>query len=112
MEGEESKRKRAFVNQSPLVQSHDNCEAFASLTDLEKSTLLLVYQRFTAKEIARKEGVTPDAINARLKRSRAKLGGISSAAAARLVYGQHEDSAYQSLVSHPLAVDPEPSLRP
>ncbi|MCC7393715.1 MAG: hypothetical protein IT553_02545 [Sphingomonadaceae bacterium] len=82
--------------------------AIASLTETEIRTLRLVYQRFTSKEIARREGVTPDAVTARLKRARAKLGGLSSVAASRLVHGMATDATYHPVVSPSLAVDDEP----
>lgn len=55
------------------------------LTPLEISTLRHVHDHLTAKEIARIEGVSEDAIVNRINRARAKLGGVSRVQAAKLV---------------------------
>lgn len=55
------------------------------LTALEISTLRHVLDHRTAKEIARIEGVSEDAIVNRINRARAKLGGVSRVEAARIV---------------------------
>lgn len=68
------------------------------LTELEIRTLIYVYARHTAKDIARVEGVTPDAVVARINRARGKLGGISRVDAARRIVTALPPEAYQSLV--------------
>lgn len=55
------------------------------LTAREIATLRHVLDHRTAKEIARIEGVSEDAIVNRINRARAKLGGVSRVEAARIV---------------------------
>lgn len=55
------------------------------LTAREVATLRHVLDHRTAKEIARIEGVSEDAIVNRINRARAKLGGVSRVEAARIV---------------------------
>lgn len=62
------------------------------LTAREIATLRHVLDHRTAKEIARIEGVSEDAIVNRINRARAKLGGVSRVAAARIV-AAHIDAA-------------------
>jgi DNA-binding CsgD family transcriptional regulator len=74
------------------------------LTELEIRTLVLVYERNTAKDIARVEGVSPDAIVARINRARNKLGGISRLAAARQLVSAIPAGAYHSMVPYPMGM--------
>lgn len=60
-------------------------QAVERLTALEVTTLRHVLDHRTAKEIARIENVSEDAIVNRINRARAKLGGVSRIEAARLV---------------------------
>jgi DNA-binding CsgD family transcriptional regulator len=80
-----------------------------TLTALEIRTLVLVYERNTAKDIARIERVTPDAVVARINRARSKLGGISRLAAARQIVAALQTHTYHSVIPHPMGVpDEEP----
>lgn len=84
--------------------------AVERLTALEVSTLRHVLDHRTAKEIARIENVSEDAIVNRINRARGKLGGVSRVQAARLVE-QHlgpadpESIASHRLVSHAMGGD-------
>lgn len=84
----------------------DDRQAVERLTPLEISTLRHVLDHRTAKEIARIESVSEDAIVNRINRARAKLGGVSRIEAARLVE-QHlgPGSASHRLVSQPMGGD-------
>ncbi len=84
--------------------------AVERLTALEVSTLRHVLDHRTAKEIARIENVSEDAIVNRINRARGKLGGVSRVQAARLV-DQHfggversQDTSHR-LVSHAMGGD-------
>lgn len=57
-----------------------------ALTASEREALLLVYQRLTVKDIARELSIAPESVASRIKRGRAKLGGITAVAASRLVH--------------------------
>ena len=89
--------------------SGDN-SAIERLTALEISTLRHVLDLRTAKEIARIEKVSEDAIVNRINRARSKLGGVSRVQAARLVE-QHlraiksDPSTSHSMVSHSMGGD-------
>lgn len=82
------------------------------LTALEISTLRHVLDHRTAKEIARIEGVSEDAIVNRINRARAKLGGVSRVEAARIVGASIDGSAApgaarsasHQMVSQPMGV--------
>lgn len=82
------------------------------LTALEISTLRHVLDHRTAKEIARIEGVSEDAIVNRINRARAKLGGVSRVEAARIVGASLDGSAApeaartasHQMVSQPMGV--------
>jgi DNA-binding CsgD family transcriptional regulator len=81
----------------------------ARLTALEISTLRHVLDHRTAKEIARIEHVSEDAIVNRINRARAKLGGVTRVQAARLVeqyFGAQPAS--HPLVSQPMGGDATP----
>lgn len=71
--------------------------ALARLTDSEKECLRRRLLPQTAKEMALDLGVSPHAVEKRLKMARAKLGVSSSLAAARLLAGVE---GYQMLVPH------------
>lgn len=80
------------------------------LTALEISTLRHVLDHRTAKEIARIENVSEDAIVNRINRARGKLGGVSRVQAARIVEqhfggGRHVPEASHPLVSHSMGGD-------
>lgn len=84
--------------------------AVERLTALEVSTLRHVLDHRTAKEIARIENVSEDAIVNRINRARSKLGGVSRVQAARLVeqhfgVGDRSQEASHQLVSHPMGGD-------
>lgn len=84
--------------------------AVERLTALEITTLRHVLDHRTAKEIARIENVSEDAIVNRINRARGKLGGVSRVQAARLVeqhFGatDHPAKASQPLVSHSMGGD-------
>ena len=85
--------------------------AVERLTALEISTLRHVLDHRTAKEIARIEHVSEDAIVNRINRARAKLGGVSRIEAARLVeqhFGAQKnggESTSHRLVSQPMVGD-------
>lgn len=81
-------------------------QAVERLTALEVSTLRHVLDHRTAKEIARIENVSEDAIVNRINRARAKLGGVSRVEAARMVE-QHlgGEPASHRLVSQPMGGD-------
>jgi DNA-binding CsgD family transcriptional regulator len=74
------------------------------LTAIEIATLRHVLDHRTAKEIARIEGVSEDAIVNRINRARAKLGGVSRVAAARMVQQHFDQTASHQLVSQPMGV--------
>lgn len=74
------------------------------LTALEVRTMMLVYERNTAKDIARIERVTPDAVVARINRARNKLGGISRLAAARLIMAALPPSTNHSMIPQPMGI--------
>ena len=86
-------------------------QAVERLTPLEISTLRHVLDHRTAKEIARIESVSEDAIVNRINRARAKLGGVTRIEAARLVEqhlgGNHfsPETASHRLVSQPMGGD-------
>jgi DNA-binding CsgD family transcriptional regulator len=71
--------------------------ALARLTANEKECLRRRLLPQTAKEMATDLGISPHAVEKRLKMARAKLGVSSSLAAARLLAGAEQD---QSLVPH------------
>lgn len=82
------------------------------LTAREIATLRHVLDHRTAKEIARIEGVSEDAIVNRINRARAKLGGVSRVEAARIVGANigdaapripHQTASHQ-MVSQPMGV--------
>jgi DNA-binding CsgD family transcriptional regulator len=81
-------------------------DGVARLTAIEIATLRHVLDHRTAKEIARIEGVSEDAIVNRINRARAKLGGVSRIAAARIVaehFGEMpvgQVAAYEHPASH------------
>lgn len=77
---------------------------YDKLTDLEIRTLVYVYTRHTAKDIARIEGVSPDAVVARINRARSKLGGISRLDAARRIVAAIPPEAYHSIVPQPMGL--------
>jgi DNA-binding CsgD family transcriptional regulator len=68
--------------------------ALARLTDNEKECLRRRLQQQTAKEMALELGVSPHAVEKRLKMARAKLGLSSSLAPARLLA---ESEGYQQM---------------
>jgi DNA-binding CsgD family transcriptional regulator len=82
------------------------------LTAREITTLRHVLDHRTAKEIARIEGVSEDAIVNRINRARAKLGGVSRVEAARIVGASMGDAAApiadhgtsHQMVSQPMGV--------
>lgn len=95
--------------QSPRAaesQRHDRRleHPYDKLTDLEIRTLIYVYTRHTAKDIARIEGVSPDAVVARINRARSKLGGISRLDAARRVIAALPPEAYHSIAPQPMGL--------
>ncbi|MEQ1724588.1 MAG: hypothetical protein ABL882_01510 [Sphingopyxis sp.] len=79
---------------------------FNQLTMLEANTLAYVFAHYTAKEIAQIEGVTPDAIVARINRARRKLGNVPRNKASRMVVEQFGESTYQRMVSQSLGIPP------
>lgn len=83
---------------------------YNKLTDLEIRTLIYVYTRHTAKDIARIEGVSPDAIVARINRARGKMGGISRLDAARRIVAVLPQEAYHSIAPQQMGLldRPEP----
>lgn len=83
---------------------------YDKLTDLEIRTLIYVYTRHTAKDIARIEGVSPDAVVARINRARGKMGGISRLDAARRIVAALPPETYHSIAPQQmgLLVRPEP----
>ncbi len=95
-------------------------DGVARLTAIEIATLRHVLDHRTAKEIARIEGVSEDAIVNRINRARAKLGGVSRIAAARMVAAHFNEmpaieavtsiqTASHQMVSQPMGVsDIEP----
>jgi DNA-binding CsgD family transcriptional regulator len=76
--------------------------AVERLTALEISTLRHVLDHRTAKEIARIENVSEDAIVNRINRARGKLGGVSRVEAARLVERHFGSAGRTTIASHPL----------
>lgn len=76
--------------------------AVERLTKLEISTLRHVLDHRTAKEIARIENVSEDAIVNRINRARGKLGGVSRVQAARLVEQHFGGVERMPDTSHPL----------
>jgi DNA-binding CsgD family transcriptional regulator len=82
------------------------------LTAREIVTLRHVLDHRTAKEIARIEGVSEDAIVNRINRARAKLGGVSRIEAARIVGAsignpaapEQAPGTSHQMVSHPTGV--------
>lgn len=81
---------------------------FNQLTMLEANTLLYVFSHHTAKEIALIEGVSPDAIVARINRARRKLGNVSRAKAARMIVEEFGSGTYHAVVSQPLVIPSSP----
>lgn len=77
---------------------------YNQLTVLEANTLIYVFQHHTAKEIALIEGVSPDAIVARINRARRKLGNVSRAKASRMIIDAFGKETYQRMVSQPLVI--------
>jgi DNA-binding CsgD family transcriptional regulator len=73
------------------------------LTAIEIATLRHVLDHRTAKEIARIEGVSEDAIVNRINRARAKLGGVTRIAAARIVAEHFGEVPAVQAVTSPLA---------
>jgi DNA-binding CsgD family transcriptional regulator len=84
--------------------------ALARLTDNEKECLRRRLQQQTAKEMALDLGISPHAVEKRLKMARAKLGLSSSLEAARLL---ETSEGYQQTGPHPadLGLDAVPGLR-
>lgn len=76
---------KGVSDRSVAPQDAERQAGLDRLTQLEISTLLHVHDHLTAKEIARIEGVSEDAIVNRINRARAKLGGVSRVQAAKLV---------------------------
>jgi DNA-binding CsgD family transcriptional regulator len=76
------------------------------LTALEIATLRHVLDHRTAKEIARIENVSEDAIVNRINRARSKLGGVSRVQAARLVDQHLGSSQHVQETSHPMVSQP------
>src|SRR5688572_30871708 len=72
--------------------------ALARLTDNEKECLRRRLQQQTAKEMALELGVSPHAVEKRLKMARTKLGLSSSLEAARLLAASE---GYQQTGPHP-----------
>lgn len=102
-------------NQSPRAAEsrRHSCRLehpYDKLTELEIRTLIYVYTRHTAKDIARIEGVSPDAVVARINRARSKMGGISRLDAARRIVAVLPPETYHSIAPQPMGLleKPEP----
>ena len=108
--GEENRLGHAARSASDVTTGNVLPPPFDRLTPLEIRTLLLVFERNTAKDIARIEGVTPDAIVARINRARNKLGGITRIAAARNLMAALPTDAYHSMIPHPLGISENASF--
>jgi DNA-binding CsgD family transcriptional regulator len=83
--------------------------ALARLTDNEKQCLRRRLQQQTAKEMALELGVSPHAVEKRLKMARTKLGLSSSLEAARLLVAteRYQQTGPQPADLHPAAPAPE-----
>jgi len=79
-------------------------DALARLTDNEKECLRRRLRQQTAKEMALELGVSPHAVEKRLKMARTKLGLSSSLEAARLVVASE---GYQRTGPQAPDLDPE-----
>ncbi|MBD3774705.1 MAG: histidine kinase [Rhodobacteraceae bacterium] len=91
------------------MENADNAAlaAIARLTEREKDCLRRWLSHATAKEIALELGISPHAVEKRLKMARTKLGVTSSRDAARLLA---EAEGYDPTAPHTpdLAIDPPP----
>jgi DNA-binding CsgD family transcriptional regulator len=65
------------------------------LTEPQRVALRLFMERKTAKQIAIELGITPKAVELRLKGARDALGASTSAEAARLLAASEQNSAYR-----------------
>jgi DNA-binding CsgD family transcriptional regulator len=65
------------------------------LTEAQRVALRMFMERMTAKEIGRQLGISPKAVELRLKGARDTLGVMTSAEAARIL-AAHEDNAFRN----------------
>jgi DNA-binding CsgD family transcriptional regulator len=82
--------------------SEDRLAALDRLTDREKDCLRRLLRHQTAKEMAIDMGISPHAIEKRLKMARTKLGVSSSLQASRLLAARE---GYQTTVPQPSELD-------
>ena len=83
----------------------------ARLTEAQRVALRLFMERKTAKQIALELGITPKAVELRLKGARDTLGVSTSADAARLLTAAESNIAFrQTLGGSTEVADPEPFM--
>lgn len=61
------------------------------LTKRQMECLKLLYQRNSAKQIAREMNISADTVEAHLRQCRSRLGAASSMDAAKMVFGEREE---------------------
>ena len=85
----------------------------ARLTEAQRVALRLFMERKTAKQIALELGITPKAVELRLKGARDVLGVATSAEAARLLASAEKNIAFRETLGGSTEVaDPALSLPP
>ncbi len=93
---------QAIMAQDVYQLSEERLAALERLTDREKDCLRRLQRHQTAKEMAIDMGISPHAIEKRLKMARAKLGVSSSLQASRLLAARE---GYQTPVPQPSDLD-------
>ena len=76
----------------------------ARLTEAQRVALRFFMERKTAKQIALELGITPKAVELRLKGARDALGVVSSAEAARILAAAEHDLTYRETLGGPSEV--------
>lgn len=84
----------------------------ARLTEAQRVALRMFMARKTAKEIALELGITPKAVELRLKGAREALGVSSSAEAARLLAAAEQEITYRETPGYPTEVAPADGIAP
>jgi DNA-binding CsgD family transcriptional regulator len=84
----------------------DKAHAAADLSEKLKEVLRLTSRGYEAKEIAQELGISPHAVNERLRDARRKLGASTSKIAARQLAIVEGQPTYNRVVDKPIGVEP------